>query len=126
MTTRLELGVALRYVAVGVVGNALALGVFAVFAGSIGVTAAATVSFAIALTHNFAWNRIWTFNAAHRPAAPQAVRFVVVQVGFLLLSLGILHLLITLGVDRVLAQALAVCGLAVPNFLGQRWWSFGS
>jgi len=126
MTTQPELGVALRYAAVGLVGNAIALGVFAVLADSIGVSAAATLSFITALAHNFAWNRSWTFDAAHLPAIPQAARFVIVQVAFLLVSLGILHLLIAFGTDDVVAQALAMVAVAVPNFLSHRWWSFGA
>ncbi len=118
-------GEALRFAMVGVLGYVLALAVFAVTVSAIGATAASVSAFVAALVHNFAWNRMWTFDAVHLPAVPQAIRFALLHGALLIVTLGVLQLLIALGMEPVAAQALAMLTVAVPSFLGHRLWSFG-
>ena len=117
---------ALRYVAVGILGYLVSIATFAVaIALGAGYVLAATVAFVFALVHNFAWNRHWTFRAGAGRLHVQWTRFVIVNVAVFLWSLVVLHLLIAeAGMDRVLAQSIAVAVAAPPNYLGQKLWGF--
>src|SRR5512144_1495775 len=68
-------------------------------------TAAATVSFLVAVTNNYTWNRLWTFHAQRGHVAYQGIRFLVVAVCALGANLLILEALIAVGLDKIPAQA---------------------
>src|ERR671935_2085570 len=70
--------------------------------------AAATVSFLVAVTNNYIWNRVWTFRDQRGHVAFQGLRFLVVALAAYVANLGILSLLILIGLDKVLAQAIAI------------------
>jgi putative flippase GtrA len=86
--------------------------------------AAATVSFLVAVTNNYIWNRVWTFRDQRGHIAFQGLRFLVVAVVAYAANLGILSLLIALGTDKVLAQAIAIILVTPLNFIGNKLWSF--
>jgi putative flippase GtrA len=88
--------------------------------------AAATVSFLVAVTNNYTWNRVWTFRDQRGHVAFQGLRFLVVAVVAYAANLGILSLLIAVGVDKVLAQAIAIVLVTPLNFIGNKLWSFRS
>ena len=88
--------------------------------------AAATVSFLVAVTNNYIWNRVWTFRDQRGHIAFQGLRFLVVAVVAYAANLGILSLLIVLGTDKVLAQAIAIVLVTPLNFIGNKLWSFRS
>jgi putative flippase GtrA len=57
------------------------------------VTLAGVISFALAVTHNFTWNRYWTYpESRHFPLLPQYVQFVVINATALLIRVPILAL----------------------------------
>jgi putative flippase GtrA len=116
-----------RFGAVGGVGFAVNLAVYALFVHPIGVDyrVAAVVAWFVAVVNNFVLNRHWTFDATGGLARFQAMRFLVVSV----VAFGFSLLLLTLfvegaGIAKVPAQALAVAASTPLNFLGNKLWSF--
>ena len=55
---------------------------------------AATCSFLVAVTNNYAWNRLWTFRGQRGHVAYQGLRFLVVSTCALAANLLILHVLV--------------------------------
>jgi putative flippase GtrA len=85
---------------------------------------AATCSFAVAVTNNYTWNRLWTFHDQRGHLGWQGLRFLVVALIAYGANLVLLAALVTLGVDEVLAQAIAVVLVTPLNFIGNKLWSF--
>ena len=87
---------------------------------------AAIGAFGVAVSNNFLWNRVWTFDARAGHAGFQAARFLCVSLVGLAFNLVILELLVSAaGVVEVPAQAIAVA-LSMPvNFVGNKLWTFG-
>jgi putative flippase GtrA len=86
---------------------------------------AAVCSFLVAVTNNYAWNRMWTFRSQRGHVAYQGMRFLVVSTLALGANLLVLYLLVTAGLDKVLAQAIAIVLVTPINFVGNKLWSFG-
>ena len=118
-----------RFAVVGGSGYVVNLAVFAFahHAAGIDYRLAAVVAFLVAVSNNFALNRMWTFAAQRGRVVLQAPRFLVVSVVTFLVTLGLLTVFVEwVGMPEVAAQALSV-GLGLPlNFLGQKLWSFRS
>lgn len=116
-----------RFATVGASGYVVNLAVFTVLvhAASVDYRVAATGAFLVALTNNFAWNRVWTFRARDGHAGFQAARFFVVSVTAFGFNLVVLYGLVAgLDIPEVPAQALAVAAATPLNFLGNKLWSF--
>jgi len=87
---------------------------------------AAVGAFVVAVTNNFLWNRVWTFQATEGHAGFQAARFFVISVGALGVNLAVLELLVTeLDVAEIPSQAIAVAVAMPVNFIGNKLWTFG-
>src|SRR6266480_453331 len=84
----------------------------------------ATVSFLVAVTNNYLWNRLWTFRDQRGHVGFQGLRFFTVAVVAYGANLGILSALIALGMDKVAAQAIAIVLVTPLNFIGNKLWSF--
>jgi len=122
---------------VGLSGYVVNLTVFAILTGAglffrdgsdgLGVhyIPAAVIAFCVAVTNNFLWNRLWTFDARHGHAGFQAARFFTVSVLALGINLIALELLAGVAeVEELPAQAIAVA-IAMPfNFVGNKIWTF--
>ena len=116
-----------RFAAVGASGYVVNLATYTLCLHVVGLhyLAAGTVAFVVAVTNNFVWNRYWTFRARDGHAGFQAARFFAVSVAAFLFSLGMLEVLVGgLGVDKVLAQAIAIVTATPLNFVGNKLWSF--
>ena len=85
---------------------------------------AATGSFLVAVTNNYIWNRLWTFRDQRGHVAFQGLRFLVVALLAYAANLLILSALILFGVDKVVAQAIAIVLVTPLNFIGNKLWSF--
>ena len=85
---------------------------------------AATVSFLVAVSNNYLWNRLWTFRDQRGHVAFQGLRFLTVAVVAYGANLGILSALIALGMNKVTAQAIAIVLVTPLNFVGNKLWSF--
>ena len=82
------------------------------------------MSFLVAVTNNYLWNRIWTFRAQRGHVAHQGLRFFTVALIAYGANLGILSALIALGMNKVVAQAIAIVLVTPLNFVGNKLWSF--
>jgi dolichol-phosphate mannosyltransferase len=116
---------------VGASGYVINLIVFAFLteATEIQHTLAAVGAFCVAVTNNFALNRIWTFRsqgARGDHAGFQAARFFAVSLAGLAVNLVVLNLLVD-GADlaELPAQAIAVAVATPVNFIGNKLWTFG-
>jgi dolichol-phosphate mannosyltransferase len=94
-------------------------------AGFTGLLAlAAVVSFAVAVTNNYAWNRLWTFRRQRGHVVLQGARFLVVSLLALGANLAVLAVLVAIGTPKVPAQAAAIILVTPLSFLGNKLWSF--
>jgi putative flippase GtrA len=115
-----------KFCAVGASGYVVNLAVYTALLRGFDVhyLAAATCSFLVAVTNNYLWNRLWTFRAHRGHLAYQGLRFLVVSTAALAANLTVLHLLVRLELDEVLAQAIAIVLVTPLNFVGNKLWSF--
>jgi len=82
-------------------------------------------SFAVAVTNNYVWNRLWTFRRARGRIAYQGLRFLVVSTAALGANLLLLALLVQATDGPIFAQAVAIVLVTPLNFVGNKLWSFG-
>jgi putative flippase GtrA len=115
-----------KFASVGATGYVVNLAVYTALLRAAGwhYAAAATLSFLVAVSNNYLWNRIWTFRDQRGHVGFQGLRFLVVAVVAYVANLGILTALIRLGTDEVLAQAIAIVLVTPLNFVGNKLWSF--
>jgi putative flippase GtrA len=115
-----------KFGAVGATGYVVNLGVYTALLRGAGwhYAYAATVSFLVAVTNNYLWNRVWTFRDQRGHVAHQGARFFVVALVAYGANLGILAALIAFGLNKVLAQAIAIVLVTPLNFIGNKLWSF--
>jgi putative flippase GtrA len=115
-----------KFCAVGASGYVVNLAVYALLLKRAGFhyTAAATVSFIVAVTNNYTWNRLWTFRHQRGHFGYQGLRFLIVSVTVYLANLLLLSALVAGGVGKIVAQAIAIVLVTPLNFLGNKLWSF--
>ncbi|HWH05931.1 MAG TPA: GtrA family protein [Gaiellaceae bacterium] len=115
-----------RFCTVGASGFVVNLLVYTLLVRGAGVhyLLAATCSFLVAVTNNYTWNRLWTFRGQRGHVGYQGLRFLVVSTLALAANLTVLHLLVQLGLGKVLAQAIAIIVVTPLNFVGNKLWSF--
>lgn len=119
----------IRFAIVGASGYALNLLLYSLFVRVVGIDylVSETVAWVVSAANNFVWNRHWTFKAGDGHVHAQAVRFFIVTAVALGVNLLVLRILVEgAGLDKVLAEVLAL-GASTPfNFLGNKLWSFRS
>lgn len=115
-----------KFATVGAGGYVVNLAVYAtlVHAAGLHYLLAAVCSFLVAVTNNYTWNRVWTFRHQRGHLAYQGLRFLVVSTLALAANLLVLRLLVGLGLDKVVAQAIAIAAVTPLNFVGNKLWSF--
>ncbi len=115
-----------KFAVVGASGYAVNLVVYTALLKGAGLhyVAAATCSFLVAVTNNYVWNRLWTFRSQRGHVAGQGLRFLVVALAAFGANLALLTALVALGLDKVLAQAIAILVVTPLNFIGNKLWSF--
>jgi putative flippase GtrA len=117
----------LRYAAVGGAQNGLNLLAFAgaVWAG-VPYLLAAVIAAVVALSFSFVFNHLWTFPSTESHVPTRAVRFAIVWVAIVGLTLLALAVLVDFAhIPRVLAQAIAIVLGAPVSYAAQRRWTFG-
>jgi putative flippase GtrA len=125
LTSRPARGQFARFCLVGASGYAANLAVYAtLIALGMHYLAAAAVSFLVAATSNFYWNRTWTFAARGPGWRRQCLRALLVSS----LSLGLNQLfllaLVTAGGGHLEAQAAAILLATPPSFAANKLWAF--
>ena len=118
-----------KFALVGGSGYVVNLAVFAVLSGGADLhhIPAAIGAFVVAVTNNFAWNRIWTFRAEAPGLHPahQGARFLAVSVVGLGVNLAVLEALVSgAELGELPAQAIAVAVAMPVNFIGNKLWTF--
>jgi putative flippase GtrA len=116
-----------RFAAVGASGYAVNLIAFALCVHAIGIDyhVAAVIAYAISVLNNFWLNRHWTFDAKHDHAGHQALRFFAVSlVTFGFTYVILISLVSSTGMEKVVAQAIAIAAGTPLSFIGQKLWSF--
>jgi dolichol-phosphate mannosyltransferase len=115
-----------KFCAVGASGYVVNLAVYALLLNWAGLhyLVAALVSFVVAVSNNYWWNRHWTFRGDRGHFAYQGMRFAVVSTVALGANLVILRLLVGAGTGKVVAQAIAIILVTPLNFIGNKLWSF--
>jgi putative flippase GtrA len=116
-----------KFTVVGATGYAVNLIVFValVQGWALHYIPAAIVSFLVAVTNNYTWNRLWTFRDQRGHVAYQGMRFLVVSTVALGANLVVLQLLVSATDRPVLSQAIAIVLVTPVNFVGNKLWSFG-
>ncbi|MFN2629266.1 MAG: GtrA family protein [Gaiellaceae bacterium] len=115
-----------KFCAVGALGYAINLGVYTLLLREAGLhyLGAATLSFLVAVTSNYIWNRAWTFRGQRGHVAYQGIRFLLVSLAALAANLLVLQGLVAAGLGKVVAQAIAIVLVTPLNFIGNKLWSF--
>jgi dolichol-phosphate mannosyltransferase len=116
-----------RFAAVGASGYVVNLGVFAacVHLLKIDYRAAAVIAFTVSVVNNFWLNRHWTFDAKHERPMQQGLRFFAVSIVAFGFTYAVLVALVSgTGMEKVIAQALAIAAGTPLSFIGQKLWSF--
>ena len=116
---------AFRYCVVGASGYVVNLAVFYLLDAHMVYLLAFTISFVLAASSNFAWNRVWTFRVSHGVPHLQYARFLTVSAFALGIDLGVLSALVEgAGMGHVPAAAVAILIATPVSFLGNKFWSF--
>jgi dolichol-phosphate mannosyltransferase len=115
-----------KFLVVGASGYIVNLGVYTLLLKEAGLhyVAAATVSFLLAASWNYCWNRTWTFRAQRGNFGTQGMRFFIVSATVYGANIAVLAALVSAGLGKILAQAIAVILVTPLNFLGNKLWSF--
>ena len=115
-----------KFSAVGLSGYVVNLVVYGLLLRGAGLhyLAAGACSFVAAAANNYYWNRHWTFRKQRGDVYGQGIRFFIVSLVALGANLAILHVLITAGLGKIAAQAIAIILVMPLNFIGNKLWSF--
>ena len=115
-----------KFCTVGASGYVVNLAVYTILLRWAGLhyLAAAAVSFCVAVTNNYLWNRVWTFRGERGHFAYQGLRFLVVSLLALGANLVCLRVLVAFGLGKIVAQAVAIVLVTPLNFVGNKLWSF--
>jgi putative flippase GtrA len=116
----------IKFTVVGAVGYAVNLAVYTALLRGAGFhyLAAAACSFLVAVANNYTWNRVWTFRGERGHVGYHGLRFLIVSLVSLGANLLILHVLVSAGLNKILAQAIAIVLVTPLNFIGNKLWSF--
>jgi putative flippase GtrA len=115
-----------KFCVVGATGYAVNLAVYSLLLNwaNLHYGIAATGSFLVAVTNNYALNRAWTFRHQRGHVAYQGLRFLVVSLVVYGANLLLLTAFVHGGLGKIVSQAIAVVLVTPLNFLGNKLWSF--
>ena len=115
----------LKFCLVGASGYVVNLAVFSTaLALGLHYLPAAVVSFVVAVTNNYWWNRHWTFRNQRGHLVYQGMKFLVVSAVALGANLIALAALVAVGLPKVPAQAIAIVLVMPWNFVANKLWCF--
>lgn len=102
---------------------------FLVFSGLlwIGVPylAAQGVSYSAGMLNSYVANKFWTFQASGKKNKGEFIRFALLNVGTLLMSLGLMYVFTDgLGLHPLFSKLVVTGATVVVNFLGNKLWVF--
>jgi len=115
-----------KFGVVGASGYGVNLAAYALLLKEAGLdyVVAATGSFLLAASWNYWWNRTWTFRTQRDNFVVQGMRFFIVSATVYGANIGVLAALVSSGLGKIVAQAIAIVVVTPLNFLGNKLWSF--
>lgn len=128
-TTKAQL---VRFSIVGGLGTLVNLAVLwsLVELGSVWYISAAVLSFVAAVTFNFVGNKVFAFRDRRMGTGTltsQYVKFTLVSIASLFINLAVLFLLVDMGgLWYIPSQVVAIVAATAGNFVGAKFWTFGS
>jgi len=86
----------------------------------------AVISFIVAMTNNFVWNKIWTFGEKINLNLKQKyLKFSLVSITALMINLFFLYVFTDIfGIYYIISQILAIGISLIINFFGNKFWTF--
>lgn len=117
----------MKFSVVGGVNTVVDFGVYLILTRLLDVpyVLAGALSFTVASTNSYIWNRRWTFRDRETQVVTQYVKFFVVSAVGLGLNAGILFFLVhTWGVHDIIAKAVAIGVVVAWNFSVNKLWIF--
>lgn len=117
----------IRFSLVGAVATAIQYVLLVLLVRGFGMapTPASSIGFVLSAVVNYLLNYRFTFHSV-RPHGPAAAKFGALAVTGLLINAAIMHLMIGVGVDYLIAQACATGVVLFWNFIGNSLWTFGA
>jgi putative flippase GtrA len=117
----------MRFCLVGASGYAVNLAVYTtMLALGLHYAAAATVSFLVAASSNYVWNRVWTFQAKQARLLGQSVRALLVSGASLGANQVFLASLVAAGAGHLTGQAVAIVLVTPFSFAANKLWAFAA
>jgi dolichyl-phosphate beta-glucosyltransferase len=108
----------------GTILDLLAIYIFVEFL-YLNVILAAILAFIVAATNNFVLNKIWTFNNKSKEYRHQYLKFIIVSVIGLTITIFLMYIFNTiLGIWYLIAKLMTSGIVLFWNFLGNRLWTF--
>ena len=127
MNIRSDFAQLVKFGLVGVANTLIDFGIFVLLHGYLRVfyALAQVISYSCGMTNSYFLNKFWTFQSKEAIRLAEVVKFVVVN----LLSLGVSLVLLYLVRGRgnwgvVESKVLATLGSLLVNFLGNKFWVF--
>lgn len=116
----------IRFALVGVVNTGVSYLAYVILIEfGIGYQVSNVISYIIGMITSYILNKNWTFGIKERSRIRFLIRFVVVNIAALLVSLGIVSLMVEVMETNVyIGQLFAIAGHMVVNFAGQKFWVF--
>lgn len=117
----------IKYCIVGATGTFIDLASLYVFVEYflIAVIPAAVLSFLLAVTNNFIFNKIWTFNNKSKNYRKLYIKFLIVSVVGLGLTVLSMHVMVNIiGIWYMFAKALTSLIVLTWNFIANNTWTF--
>jgi dolichol-phosphate mannosyltransferase len=117
-----------KFAFVGLIGTFINIAILYLLTEGFGIyyLFSAVISFLVAMTNNFFWNKIWTFKEKiNSSLGKKYVKFSLISVVALIVNLFFLYLFTDiLGIYYLLSQVLAIGIALIINFLGNKSWTF--
>lgn len=115
---------------VGVTNTAVDLGVYVAltrltYFWGMHLVAASVISFSLAATWSYYWNKLWTFQDRRKITLQEFSMFFLVSIGGLLIHAGVLWFAVNvLVIYDLLGKVFAVILSIIWNFFINRYWTF--
>ncbi|MEK5435099.1 MULTISPECIES: GtrA family protein [Paenibacillus] len=116
----------IRFIIVGILNTLVGLGVYAIYLYFVNnnYLQALITSHIIGVAHSYLWNNKWTFQQKNY-STRSVIKFVSVYAITFFVNLFLLTLLVdTIGMNKLIAQAIALFLTTVVSFFGHKYWSF--
>jgi len=119
----------IKFNLVGIMNTAVDFGVFMILNHYLGLiyTASQVISYSYGMVNSYFFNKFWTFQKREEFTAMEVVKFILVNLSSLGVSLLVLYVLQSKWGWKVLPSKVLATGFSVGvNFLGNKFWVFAT